>query len=68
MKKPSKLDKRTETLLQAFDAAAQSWGWQSDQGVGRAVDDARRSYEESKAKLIAHLRRKGLRPATTEKQ
>jgi hypothetical protein len=44
-------------LLEAFDEAAQVWGYQSDQGVGSAVKRAEKHYNACKAALVAYLRR-----------
>ncbi len=56
-------DRRKRTkggkLVEAFDEAAQHWGWQSDQGVGNAVKRAELAYNATKAALLGYLRRVG---------
>lgn len=37
--------------IDAFDDAAQNWGWQADQGYGESVDKARNAYNGAKADL-----------------
>lgn len=55
------LSRTAHTLVTRFDAAAQSHGWQKDQGNGWAVDNARQEYETAKRfleKFIERLERK----------
>ena len=49
-----RMTQRRKTLkaaIERFDAAAQAWGWQSDQGTGSRVDEAEAEYEAAKADL-----------------
>ena len=49
-----KLSEKTEKLLEEFDAAAQSWGWQSDQGSIRKKE-SEREYNETKKALVKQI-------------
>lgn len=49
------LTKKGDKLLSDFDVAARTWGWESDQGVGKAVDNAERNYKETRQKLERYL-------------
>jgi hypothetical protein len=51
MTKSPKLSKAIRNRIDAFDAAAQSWGWTSDRGTGCIVDDAKEAYERTKKAL-----------------
>lgn len=42
-------------LIEEFDEAAQSWGWEKDQGTGRYVDVSMRRYELTKAVLVSQV-------------
>jgi len=55
MKKITKLNSKSASLLADFDEHARSWGWQSDQGTGHAVERSERYYNEAKIALIAHI-------------
>lgn len=44
-------------LVEAFDWAAKTWGWEEDQGTGPRVDKAEADYKEAKAKLLAYIYR-----------
>jgi hypothetical protein len=48
-------EKRTLSLLSDFDSAAKNWGWQQDQGTGRAVIHAEKEYDETRHALLKHL-------------
>jgi hypothetical protein len=45
-----KLSKVSKTAVDRFDAAARSWGWESDQGVHN-VETSLKEYEEAKKLL-----------------
>jgi len=53
-----KLPKRLEQLITAFDDAAQTHGWQLDQGSEDNANVAKKAYLEAKRKLLAYLGRK----------
>jgi len=42
-------------LFAEFDAAAQAWGYQSDQGTGELLQESRLEYERTKAALLQRL-------------
>jgi hypothetical protein len=44
------LSKKIRTLMDAFDDAAQSWGWEADQGVIN-VQSAKKTYQSTKEAL-----------------
>lgn len=50
-----RLGKVTQRYVDQFDEAAQVWGWESDQGSGKSVQEAEAWYKEAKAQLIARL-------------
>lgn len=50
-------ENQTAGMLEAFDKAAQDWGWTVDQGTGRDVDNSKEIYEATRAKLQARLDR-----------
>lgn len=52
-----KLSKRSQKLVDDFSTAAQSHGWQSDQGVGSSVDNAESLFRSEKAALERHIAR-----------
>ncbi|SUD65840.1 Uncharacterised protein [Pandoraea pnomenusa] len=43
------------TLVDAFDAAAQDWGWAADQGVGAHPANSKKKYETARNALLAAL-------------
>lgn len=45
------LDAEAQGYIDRFDHAAQTWGWEADQGYGKRVDDAKAVYEQTKAEL-----------------
>lgn len=49
------LTPRTQLLLDAFDDAAKSWGWEQDQGTGARVRNAEEQYAKAKLSLIRRL-------------
>ena len=53
-----KLPKRLVQLIAAFDDAAQTHGWERDQGSEDDADVAEKEYLEAKKKLLAYLGRK----------
>lgn len=55
--KPRKLSKASSKVLEAFDEAAKNWGYTSDQGTGKEVDNSEASYNECKAALTNRLLR-----------
>lgn len=50
-----KLRKASQEALDRFDMAAQSWGWEQDQGYGSSVDDSEGFYNESRKILEKRL-------------
>lgn len=52
-----KVSKRSQRVIDAFDEAARSWGWQSDQGFGAAVRHSQAAYEETKLTLEQRIAR-----------
>lgn len=44
-----------DALVDAFDAAAQDWGWAADQGVGAHRAYSRKQYENARNALFAAL-------------
>jgi hypothetical protein len=44
-----------ERLIEAFDQAAKTHGWQSDQGTGRAVKEAEKDYKETRFALVKYV-------------
>lgn len=57
-KKQDRLMKTSRLRLEAFDAAAQTHGWERDQGTGSRVIDAENEYNTTKSALeqrIAYL-------------
>lgn len=50
------LSRTSQILLDAFDEAAQSHGWQLDWGIGKAVDKAAAEHKRTKAELTARIR------------
>lgn len=52
-----KLSKSSQSALDAFDSSAKTWGWESDQGTGRRVDTAEKSYDSDKLALARRLHR-----------
>ncbi len=42
-------------LVAAFDEAAQAWGYQSDQGIGKSVGMAEAEYNQAYAKLVSFI-------------
>lgn len=53
----SELNKRTRSLLRAFDASAKAWGWEQDIGFGPSVRNAENTYAADKRALEQHLLR-----------
>lgn len=45
-----------QELVEAFDQAAQTWGWEADQGT-RDVESAKAAYEIAKAAVVAAIER-----------
>lgn len=43
-------------LIEDFSQAAQSWGWEADQGNGSGVDAAEKEFNRSKASLTDRIR------------
>jgi len=43
-------------LVDDFDKAAQTWGWEKDQGHGSAVAVAEKAYDEALEKLNKFIR------------
>lgn len=46
----------TEKLINDFGEAAKTWGWESDQGWGEAVNQAKEEYEACKKRLVRRVR------------
>ena len=44
-------------LVEAFDKAAQAWGWERDWGYGTGVDDAKEAHASARAALLAAIDR-----------
>lgn len=42
-------------LVEEFDFAARSYGWESDQGYGAEVRRAKNDYEHAKDSLVAYI-------------
>jgi len=53
-----KLPKRLEQLIDEFDDAAQTHGWELDQGTEDDAEEAEKAYLKAKKKLLAYLGRK----------
>lgn len=49
------MTKKSKKLVETFDAFAQSWGWQSDQGVGSTMAKSEALYKTAKGRLIKHI-------------
>ena len=49
------LSKHLRRLLNDFDKAAQSTGWECDQGSEKRAAEARQKYLDAKDKPIKHL-------------
>lgn len=56
----------TAKVVDAFDDAAQRWGWQRDLGVGDAVPAAETAWKDAKAALV-QVMIGGAAPPPTEK-
>jgi hypothetical protein len=52
------LDEKLRELLDSFDAAAQSYGWERDQGSAEDSAAALSNYTEAKHALVKYLLRK----------
>jgi len=53
-----KLPKRTQDVIDAFEASAMDWGWQIDQGSSsEAMTASKKAYEQDKKKLEQHIAR-----------
>lgn len=46
----------SKNALEELCEAGMSWGWESDQGNGRAVDRAEKRFNEAKAAMEKRLR------------
>lgn len=44
-------------LIEAFSQAAQSWGWESDQGHGSAIDRANDEFKRTRKELYDFIRK-----------
>ena len=42
-------------VFNTFDSAAMTWGWDSDQGYGAAVDVSEKDYLSSKNELASYI-------------
>lgn len=51
MTKEVKLTTASTKVLDEFDSACRSWGWNEDQGTGKAVDRSKEDYLEAKSNL-----------------
>lgn len=54
-KKP--LSKKSREAIDALDESAQCWGWERDQGNGKAVDRAEQGYRADRKALRKHVRK-----------
>lgn len=45
-RKSPKLSATSDTLIDSFAESAKTWGWESDQGTGSAVDRAEKMYKD----------------------
>jgi len=50
--------KHFQKLLDEFDSAAQTYGWEIDQGGGKAVDNAIEDHKKARIKLEKYIMRK----------
>ena len=50
-----KMSKLSTQRIKDFDEAAQSWGWESDQGSGSRVDESNKEYDATKDALVKRI-------------